>query len=71
MEGSTRSIKRNSPLDDPVSCVALAVATPNLSARIRSRGLSARENITARQLSDKEIPLLDQDIILKQSRMSA
>lgn len=51
----------------PVSCLALAVATANLNARIRSRGLSAREIWTQRdQFSNQKLPLQDQDIIMRQ-----
>ena len=58
---------RHDPLGGPVTHVTLAVATANLNARLRSRGLSAREMWTQRdQFSNQQIPLQDQDIILRQ-----
>ncbi|CAB4040431.1 Hypothetical predicted protein, partial [Paramuricea clavata] len=52
----------------PVSHVTLAVATANLNSRIRTRGLSAREMWSQRdQFSNEQIPLQDQDIIMKQN----
>ena len=47
--------------------MTLAVVTANLNARLRPRGLSAREMWTQRdQFSNQQIPLQDQDIILRQ-----
>ena len=58
---------RHDPLGGPVSLLTLAVATANLNARIRSRGLSSREMWTQRdQFSNHQIPLHDQSIIVKQ-----
>ena len=46
----------------------LTVATANLNARIRSRGLSSREMWTQPdQFSNQQIPLHDQSIIVKQN----
>jgi hypothetical protein len=56
------------PLGGPVSHVTLAVATANLNSRIRTRGLSAREMWSQHdQFSNEQIPLQDQDIIMKQN----
>ena len=50
-----------------MSLLTLAVATANLNARIRSRGLSSREMWTQRdQFSNHQIPLHHQSIIIKQ-----
>ena len=58
---------RHDPLGGPVSLLTLAVATANLDARIRSRGLSSREMWTQRdQFSNHQIPLHAQSIIVKQ-----
>ena len=58
---------RHDPLGGPVSLLTLAVATANLNARIRSRGLSSREMWTQRdQFSNHQVPLHDQSIIVKQ-----
>ena len=58
---------RHDPLGGPVTHVTLAVATATLNARLRSRGLSAREMWTQRdQFSNRQIPLQDLDIILRQ-----
>ena len=58
---------RHDPLGGPVNHVQLAVVTANLNARLRSRGLSAREMWTQRdQFTNQQIPLQDQDIILRQ-----
>ena len=58
---------RHDPLGGPVTHVTLAVATANLNARLPSRGLSAREMWAQRdQFSNQQIPLQDQDIILRQ-----
>ena len=58
---------RHDPLGGPVSLLTLAVATANLNARIRSRGLSSREMWTQRdQFSNHQIPLHDHSIIVKQ-----
>ena len=55
-------------LGGPVSHLTLAVATANLNARIRSRGLSSREMWTQRdQFSNHQIPLHDQGIIVQQN----
>ncbi|KAL9978907.1 hypothetical protein ACROYT_G016491 [Oculina patagonica] len=58
---------RHDPLGGPVSPVTLSVATATLNARIRSRGLSAREMWTQRdQFSNQQIPLHDQNLIVQQ-----
>ena len=58
---------RDDQLGGPVSPLTLAVATANLNASIRSRGLSAREMWTQRdQFTNHQIPLQDQVIILRQ-----
>lgn len=50
-----------------VSPRMLAVATANLNARIRSRGLSAREMWSQRdQFTNQQIPVSDQELIMKQ-----
>lgn len=55
------------PLGGPVSPTTLAVATACLNARIRSRGLSAREMWSQRdQFSNIQIPMTDQYLIVKQ-----
>ncbi|XP_048586163.1 uncharacterized protein LOC125568287 [Nematostella vectensis] len=62
-----REILQLDPLGGPVSEVALAVATANLNARIRLRGLSAREMWTQRdQFSNSQLPFQDQTLIEKQ-----
>ena len=62
---------RHDPLRGPVSLLTLAVATANLNARIRSRGLSSREMWTQRdQFSNHHIPLHDQNIIVQQNEQS-
>ena len=62
-------ILHQDPSGGPVTDVALAIATANLNARIRSRGLSAREMWSQRdQFSNQQIPLLDQELILKQNQ---
>jgi hypothetical protein len=61
------------PLGGAVSPKTLAIATATLNARIRSRGLSAREMLTQRdQFSNKQIQLSDHQLILAQneSRLS-
>ena len=59
---------RSDPLGGPVSLLTLAVATANLIARIRSRGLSSREMWIQRdQFSRHQIPLHDQSIIVQQN----
>ena len=58
---------RHYTLGGPVSLLKLAVATANLNAGIRSRGLSSREMWTQwDQFSNHQIPLHDQSIIVKQ-----
>ena len=55
------------PLRGPASPLTIAVATANLNARIRSQVLFAREMWTQHdQFSNHQIPLKDQDIILRQ-----
>ena len=62
-----RELLHHDPLGCPVSHLALAVATANLNVRIRSRGLSAREMWTQLyQFSNQQLPLQDQDIIMRQ-----
>ena len=59
---------RHDSLGGPGSLLTLAVATANLNARIRSRGLSSREMWTQRdQFSNHQIPLHDQNIIVQQN----
>ncbi|KAK3715784.1 hypothetical protein QZH41_018836, partial [Actinostola sp. cb2023] len=58
---------RLDPLGGSISSVTLAIATATLNARIRSRGLSAREMWMQRdQFSNHQIPLSDQELVLKQ-----
>lgn len=67
MQEVERELLYHDSLGGIVSCLALAVATANLNARIRSRGLSAREIWTQRdQFSNQQLPLQDQDIIMRQ-----
>ena len=62
-------ILNEDPLAGPVTDVALAIATANLNALIPSRGLSAREMWSQHdQFSNQQIPLLDQELILKQNQ---
>ena len=57
---------RHDPLGAPVSPVTMSVATATLNARIRSRGLSAREMWTQRdQFSNQQIPLHGQNLIVQ------
>ena len=55
------------PLGSPVSHVTLAIATANLNACNCSHGLSTREMWTQRDQFNQQIPLQDQDIILRQN----
>ena len=56
---------RQDPDDSTVSSRLLAVATAALNARIRNRGLSAREIWTQRdQFTNSQIPVADQTLIL-------
>ena len=58
---------RQDPSGAAVSSRLLAVATATLNARIRSRGLSAREMWTQRdQFTNTQIPVADQTLILQQ-----
>ncbi len=60
---------KHSPEDGPLSSVSLALITASLNARIRREGLSARELWTQRdQLTGKQLPIDDQDVILNQHR---
>ena len=61
-----KKLLRHDPLEGLVSLLILAVATANLNARIRSRGLSSRKMWTQRdQFSNQQIPLHDQSIVVK------
>ena len=60
-------LRRHDPLGAPLPLLTLAVATANLNARIRSRGLSSREMWTQRdQFSNNQIPRHDQSITVTQ-----
>lgn len=59
---------RQDPLNGPVSPLTLSAATATLNARIRSRGLSAREMLTQRdQFSNSQLPINDRELITKQN----
>ena len=63
-----RELLRIDPSGAPVSLMQLAIATANLNARIRDRGLSAREMLTQRdQFNNDQIPLSDRELIMSQS----
>ena len=52
-----------SPDDGPVSTVTLALATANLTSRIRRGGLSAREIWTQRyQITAEQLPITDRQL---------
>ena len=55
------------PSEQYITPRRLAVATASLNARIRSRGLSAREMWSQRdQFTNDQIPITDHDLIMKQ-----
>ena len=61
---------RRDPGCRSVSQLALDLATAGLNSRIRSRGLSSREMLTQRdQFTNKQLPVNDRDLILKQNEM--
>ena len=63
-----RELLRIDPSGAPVSLIQLAIATANLNARIRDRGLSACEMWTQRdQFNNDQIPLSDRELIMSQS----
>ena len=58
-----------SPEGGPISRVTLALATANLTSRIRRDGLSACELWTQRdQLTGEQLPIVDRQVILNQHR---
>ena len=60
-------LRKQDPSGGPVSDLTLATATARLNARIRSRGLSAREMLFQRdQFTNGQIPLVDMDLITDQ-----
>ncbi|KAL7398227.1 hypothetical protein ABVT39_006424 [Epinephelus coioides] len=60
-------ILRLEPNCRAVTPLLLSVATAHLNSRVRSRGLSSQEMLLQRdQLSHKQLPVVDQDLILKQ-----
>lgn len=59
---------RVDPSGAPVSLTQLSLASSNLNARIRDRGLSAREMWTQRdQFNNDQIPISDRHLIMEQS----
>lgn len=61
---------KSDPSGGPVSLKTLAVATANLNARVRSRGLSAREMLMQRdQFTNSQLNLSDFDLISNQHEM--
>ncbi len=61
---------RLDPLGGPVTALNLSIATANLNARIRSRGLSAREMWYHRdQCTNQQIPIPDQQLIQSQYQL--
>ena len=62
-----KKVLRHEVAPVPVSEVTLAVATANLNACIRSRGLSSRGMWYQRdQFSNRQLPMSDEDLITKQ-----
>ena len=58
---------KQAPAGGPVSHLTLATATARLNARIRTRGLSAREMLFQRdQFTNEQLPLTDMDLITEQ-----
>lgn len=59
-----------SPEGGPISKLNLAIATASMNARIRNRGLSAREIWTQRdQVTGSQLPMDDRQLILKQAEI--
>jgi hypothetical protein len=58
------------PADQFLTSKRLAVATASLNARIRTRGLSAREMLSQRdQFTNQQIPVTDRDLIVEQHKL--
>ena len=65
-----QELLRLDPLGGPVSTTTLAVVTATVNARIRTRGLSAREMWTQRdQFTNSQLPFQDHDLIDKQHEL--
>lgn len=61
---------RMDPSGGPMSAVDLSVATARLNARVRTRGLSAREMWFQRdQFTGDQLPISDADLIIKQHEL--
>jgi len=64
MQFASWKLLRKDPLDGAVTTLTLAVATAQLNARIRSRGLSARELLMDQdKFSSQQILLADRLMI--------
>ena len=58
---------RIDPSGGPLSALTLSIAVANLNARVRSRGLSAREMLYQRdQFNNLQMPIHDQQLIQSQ-----
>ena len=67
VEEVQRELLKQDPTGGQVNDLSLASATARLNARIRSRGLSAREMLFQRdQFTNDQIPLQDMDLITEQ-----
>ena len=67
VEELENELLKQEPKGGSVSDITLAIATARLNARIRSRGMSAREMLFQRdQFTNSQIPVSDMDLITEQ-----